>query len=136
MKHSVANSTVEAFSKKAGLQVKNGNAIFGEGQFEVYTEIGNYVAKFREGDTPVAKFYHTSDDGSVKFLTREEAMDLMSIIQSSLVDPEHTLTPPVVAYAHLQQNLPTLGFSKETPYMQERRASQNAKKWAWALNNE
>ncbi|OFW88388.1 MAG: hypothetical protein A3J37_08985 [Alphaproteobacteria bacterium RIFCSPHIGHO2_12_FULL_45_9] len=148
MKYSVANSTVEAFSKKAGLPVKNGEVTFFKDRFEVSTEIGNFISKFHEGNSPVAKFYKEIDSGSVKFLTREEAVDLMAIIHDHLevMAAMHTdlahfknqSTSPKAAYSHLLQNLPNLGFAKETPYAQYQPplSAPNARNWAWALKNE
>lgn len=136
MEYSVKSSTVEAFANQAGIQTKSGTLFTLNNRFEFNTKNTQYVAQFLEGETSVAKFYQKVKDGTVKFLTREEASDLLEIISSRLNFFGDASALHKGALTHLQQNLPNLGFSKETPYMQERKPSQNAKNWAWELNNE
>ncbi len=136
MENSLRHSTVEAFAERAGIHARVGAIFIYSDRFEIQTDNGEYILKFREGDVPVAKFYKPADDGSVKFLTREEASDLLEILSSRMNFFKHISAYDEAALTYLKQNLPNLGFSKETPLMKGIKPAQNAKNWAWELNNE
>jgi len=149
MTNSLSDSTVEAFAAKAGL--KFDQVYFHEfaTQFEVHSGDRVFVAKFFEGTTPVAKFYEAFEDGSVKFLTREEASDLLKVISRGLdvygavISYEWNVSADVNSskwgvIRHLEKNLPNIGFRPDTPTMTYRAPQpvvQNAKEWRWSLND-
>jgi hypothetical protein len=134
---SLADSTLEAFAKRAGLPCKTGAVIVTENCFIVATPDNNkYIARFRRNGAAVE---HFESPNLGRTLTREEARDVLYIILSCAARSD--LRNYADALARLEKNLPSFGFGTPTPLMAERaqpapRPTQNAKLWTWSLVNE
>ena len=142
MTHSLANSSVEAHAARAGIPDKNGALEVQDDRFVVTTGSGEYTAKFTMLGQDVEQFTSSTLG---RHLTREEAADLMVMIQNALPLFERVELHAVLT--RLENNLPNLGFAKDTPLMgtaparelaatATARAQRNALVWRWALNLE
>ncbi len=134
MTHSLSSSSVEAFAAQAGIPDTTGVLAIGEETFTITAASGEYTARFLNNRTDVAQFTSATLG---RDLTREEAMDLITLIENEIPkDQAHVFAPTI---AHLKENLPTLGFTKSTPLMVETapvvpKRVINARQWVWSLS--